>query len=209
LIAIELKRIQSLHLVDRSQVQSLLEELQLTPADFFDNLQARKAGQLLGAGLLISGGAERLSDTHLQLSAGVVEAETGKLRGDGVRVQGAISEVVALTNKIVLTLLDDLGVSTSDAVYRSLRELPTVNALAFIAFSKGLDYEDRNLVAQARFQYGKALKLDPSFNLAKQRLAQLPESRLSISEMEKLVSFADPDRQNKRSVLWSAATASL
>ena len=64
----------------------------------------------------------------------------------------------------------------------------TTNSLAFIAFSKGLDFEDRGLAAQARFQYRKALELDPEFAQARTRLEALPERRLSLQEIENLVS---------------------
>ncbi|NIR49931.1 hypothetical protein GWO43_15595, partial [candidate division KSB1 bacterium] len=149
-------------------------------------VQAQKVGKLLGAGRLISGGAERITNTIIQLNAGVVVSQSGKLMGQGVQMEGSISEVVRLTNNLVVELLDNLEVRTTDAEYRQILEPPTNSSLAFIAFSKGLDYEDRNLHAQARYQYNKAIKLDPAFKMARQKLAHLPGDRLTIWEMEKL-----------------------
>ncbi len=184
LLTIKLAEITPLQTVERLRVQFLLEELHLTPADFFDNIAAEKAGKLLGAKLLISGSAERLNETTIQLNAGVVSAESGALVGTGFQGAANISELAQLTNRLLVGLTRDLDVPWTNPQNATLG---TSHSLAFIAFSKGLDFEDRGLMAQARFQYRKALDLDPDFSLARVRLEALPERRLSVKEIERLV----------------------
>ena len=149
---------------------------------------------MLGAGTLITGGIERIGDTRIRLTAGVVDTKSGQLKGQGVQATGRLSEILELEKSLLVGLLKSLGVRLNSDEAKGLQQFSTKNNLAFIAFSKGLDFEDRNIMRQARYQYEKAVNLDADFKLAKQRLAQLSQKRLTIAEMEKLLpeSYKNP-----------------
>ena len=185
LLSLRLAELTPFQTVERLKVQFLLEELQLTPADFFDRIAAEKAGKLLGATFLISGSAERIDDTTIQFNAGVVSAQSGALVGNGFQGRADLAALPRLAERLLVRLARDLDVPWVDSESTTVG---TTNSLAFIAFSKGLDFEDRGLAAQARFQYRKALELDPEFAQARTRLEALPERRLSLQEIENLVS---------------------
>lgn len=102
LITLDLLKVKNLRLSDRIKIQLLLEELQLSPSDFFDQIRAVDAGRLLGVQHLISGGIERISDTKIRLSGGVVETATGQLRGGGSEVSGNFSEILKLEKQLVM-----------------------------------------------------------------------------------------------------------
>jgi len=180
-------KVQSLKIVKRKKVQHLLDELHLTPSGLLDQIKMRDAGRMLGAGKLITGGIERVDDTKLRLTAGVVDTKSGQLQGQSVQATGRLSEIPDLGKSLLLGLLKNLDVRLNSDEIKALQQFPTKNNLAFIAFSKGLDFEDRNITRQAKYQYGKAVSLDPEFKLARQRLAQLSQKRLTIAEMEKLL----------------------
>lgn len=186
LISHDLRKIQRVQIVNRLKVQFLLEELAMGSNEFFDRIRTPDAGRLLGANYLISGGLERVGQSEIQVNAGVVATKSGRLLGTGTELKGQISQIVDLSKKLVLNLLEDLDIQVMTSERQDILRTHTKSSLAFIAFSKGLDFEDRNLYAQARYQYNKALKEDANFGLAKVRLAELPKSRLSLSEMEKL-----------------------
>ncbi len=188
LITLDLLKVKNLRLSDRIKVQLLLEELQFSPADFFDQIRAADAGRLLGVQHLISGGVERIDDTKIRLSGGVVETATGQLRGSGSEASGSFSDILKLEKQLVMDLIQDLGIRLAPSEASAIQTLPTFNSLAFIAFCKGLDSEDRQLFSEAQSYYQSALNSDPNFTLAKERLSQLPGERLSISELEKLAS---------------------
>jgi len=183
----DLGKVQSLKIVKRKKVQHLLDELHLTPSGFLDQIKMRDAGRMLGAGKLITGGIERVDDTKLRLTAGVVDTKSGQLQGQSVQATGRLSEIPDLGKSLLVGLLKNLGVRLNSDEAKALQQFSTKNNLAFIAFSKGLDFEDRNITRQAKYQYGKAVNLDPEFKLARQRLAQLSQKRLTIAEMEKLL----------------------
>ncbi len=183
----DLEKVQSLKIVKRKKVQHLLDELHLTPSALLDQIKMRDAGRMLGAGKLITGGIERVDDTKLRLTAGVVDTKSGQLQGQSVQATGRLSEIPDLEKSLLVGLLKNLGVRLNSDEAKALQQFSTKNNLAFIAFSKGLDFEDRNIIRQAKYQYGKAVSLDPEFKLARQRLAQLSQKRLTIAEMEKLL----------------------
>ena len=190
----DLGKVQRLKIVKRKKVQLLLDELHLTPSGLLDQLKMRDTGRMLGAGKLITGGIERVDNTRIRLTAGVVDTKTGQLQGESVQAAGRLSEIPELEKILLVGLLKSLGVRLNSDEAKALQQFPTKNNLAFIAFSKGLDFEDRNIIRQAKYQYEKAINLDAEFKLAKQKLAQLSQKRLTIAEMEKLLpqSYKNP-----------------
>ncbi len=190
----DLGKVQRLKIVKRKKVQLLLDELHLTPCGLLDQLKMRDTGRMLGAAKLITGGIERVDNTRIRLTAGVVDTKSGQLQGESVQAAGRLSEIPELEKILLVGLLKSLGVRLNSDEAKALQQFPTKNNLAFIAFSKGLDFEDRNIIRQAKYQYEKAINLDAEFKLAKQRLAQLSQKRLTIAEMEKLLpqSYKNP-----------------
>ena len=190
----DLGKVQRLKIVKRKKVQLLLDELHLTPCSLLDQLKMRDTGRMLGAAKLITGGIERVDNTRIRLTAGVVDTKSGQLQGESVQAAGRLSEIPELEKILLVGLLKSLGVRLNSDEAKALQQFPTKNNLAFIAFSKGLDFEDRNIIRQAKYQYEKAINLDAEFKLAKQRLAQLSQKRLTIAEMEKLLpqSYKNP-----------------
>jgi TolB-like protein/Tfp pilus assembly protein PilF len=201
IMAHDLSKIKNLQVIERLKVQVLMEELRLSSADFFDQIRAPDAGRLLNAHQMISGSVERLDDIKIRLNGGVVETETGRLRGEGVRLSGNISDILGLEKRAMLDFIEDLGLRPTLEEEAAIQPPATNNNLAFIAFCKGLDYEDQQQFGPAQAQYEQALKLDPDFNLAQQKLSQLPGNRLSTTEMEKLTAgYKQPPGRESHSI---------
>ena len=202
----DLSKIKKLQLVERLKVQVLMEDLRLSSADFFDQIRAPDAGRLLNVNQMISGSVERLDETKIRLNGGVVETATGRLRGEGVKLSGSISDILGLEKRAMLDFIEDLGLRPTLEEEAAIQPLATNNNLAFIAFCKGLDYEDQQQFLPGQAQYEQALKLDPDFNLARQKLGELPGPRLSILEMEKLADAAYPDLEGTKEIArWASA----
>jgi tetratricopeptide (TPR) repeat protein len=184
-------KVQSLRLVERIKLQVLLDEMQLSSSEFFDQVQSPKAGRLLGASQLISGGIESLSETSLQISAGAIVTATGELQGDGAQARGSLAEILALEKILFFDLVQDLGMKLTKAEIEAVKPLPTKNILAFIAFCKGLDFEDKNQLAEATAQYERAMQLDPGFAIARQKREQVVVQRLSLATIDKLSDYQE------------------
>ena len=184
-------KVQSLRLVERIKLQVLLEEMQVSSSEFFDQVQSPKAGKLLGAGRLISGGIERLSETSLQINAGAIITATGELQGKGAQATGSLAEILALEKILFFELIRDLGMRLTEAEVEAVKPLPTKNILAFLAFCKGLDFDDKNQLEAAAAQYERAVQLDPAFAIARQKKEQVIVQRLSLSTIDKLAEYQE------------------
>ena len=184
-------KVQSLRLVERIKLQVLLEEMQVSSSEFFDQVQSPKAGKLLGAGRLISGGIGRLSETSLHINAGAIITATGELQGKGAQATGALTEILALEKILFFDLIRDLGMRLTEAEVEAIKPLPTKNILAFLAFCKGLDFEDKNQLEEAAAQYARAIQLDPGFASARQKKEQVDVQRLSLSTIDKLADYQE------------------
>ena len=191
IMATDLSKVKSLRLVERAKLQILLDELKVPASEFIDSSYSLRTGQILGASRLVSGGIERLNETELQMNAGVVVTETGQIQGDGALARGTISELLRMEKILIFDLIDDMGIKLTQAENDAIRPLPTKNALAFISFSRGLDFEDKGLLENARAEYAKAVELDPGFSIARRKLNLISIKRLSISTIEKLASYEE------------------
>jgi len=187
LLVADLENLRSLRVVSRERLQLLLQELQLPPFQFTDHLSVPDAGKFLQASFVVTGGIKRLSETRIAISGGVVETETGKLTGSGFKVRGSISDLIGLEKQILFEIISRLNASSGDKENRMLRQPATSSTLAFIAFAKGLDLEDKGQLTRAREAYMKAVSQDKQFALARLKVQQLAEKRLSDREMETLL----------------------
>ncbi len=129
-----------------------------------------RAGRLLGAGLLVQGTLSGSLSGALRLDAGVTESTTGALKGPGADATGPLDEILRLEKEIVFGLLDGLSIRLSDAERDAIGRLPTKNSEAFLAWSEGLLFEDRDRMDLARGAYSRALALDPGFLPARRSL---------------------------------------
>ncbi len=183
----DLARIQSLKLKERRQVQILIEELETTPTRLYDDFPMTEIGNILAANFLVTGGIERVSDTRISVSAGVVDARTGHLIGSGSRVTAQLSDVLASEKKLTLDIIRNLNLNLSQTQRRIVQIPPTQSNLAFIAFGKALHFADQGKTRDSQEQLRKALSLDPDFKLARLYIGRASTKRLSDSELESIL----------------------
>jgi len=80
-----------------------------------------------------------------------------------------------------------MGIVLSQAEKDDIRIIPTENMLAFMAYCRGLDYEDRGMLRESAEEYKKATGLDPNFRQAERgvdRVEKLSAAELSIPSLE-------------------------
>jgi tetratricopeptide (TPR) repeat protein len=127
---------------------------------------APRLGSLLGARRFVQGSFIPLSDTEIQLSADLYEIERTRETSSVPPVSGALEEILYLENQLVYLILDDLGIEPTAAERELIDQVPTEDFEAFLAFCRGLEYEELGLPGQAASAYGEAVRLDPAFNEA-------------------------------------------
>jgi tetratricopeptide (TPR) repeat protein len=164
MIAVDLANIDELTLVERTRLQELLKEIELSQSEFVDPSTAPRVGQLLGAGRLIGGGYNVLGE---KLRTDVALAEIEKAESAALETQSdVLDNLFRLEKKIVFRLVDQLGVELSAEERKEIERVPTRNLQAFLAYSRGLEAEAQGNYEAAAQAFQQAHQLDPNFSEA-------------------------------------------
>ncbi len=172
----DLALLQQFRLVERLQVGALLDEIHLAETGRADPATAARAGRLLRAGRMVQGLAALPPDDVVRLEASVVRAD-GTVTEPAVAT-GRFRELLRLEKELVVELAAHLGYVLSEAERRRVLENGTQNLAAFLAYSRGLDAEDRGEWSGAAAFYRRAVADDPTFEAARVRYeatAAMPE----------------------------------
>ena len=167
MIITDLSQVSDLKVLERTRIQALIDELNLAESGVIDKSTAPRAGRLLGARRLVNGGLA-LPQDMFRMDALATDVVTDKTdaRAD---VMGEQERFFLMEKELVLDILHDLNVKPSQEELDAIQKLPTESFLAFLAYSRGLDYEDRGMYREAAQECHKAAELDPDFSLAAEK----------------------------------------
>lgn len=159
MITTELAERPRVHVVDRQQIQQLIESRQLALSGRMDESRALELGKLLGAEYIVVGNVAleperaRIDLRLLDVASGTVEKAS--------RQQGSRDDMLDLVTALADDFTDGLDLPArvaADAVE------PPVEAV--LAYSRGLDYERRGQDDRAADMYRRALELFPRHEAA-------------------------------------------
>ncbi|MCI0493551.1 hypothetical protein L0Z72_00980 [candidate division KSB1 bacterium] len=176
----DLSKIQRLQLVERMKIQEILAELKLSQQAVMDKQTAPRLGRLLGAAHVVQGAFLDMANKQVRLDASIaqlIHQETKLTEA----ISGPLSNIMRLEKDLVFKILSTMQISLTERERAEILIIPTENMLAFMAFCRGLDFEDRSAWQQALNEYFLAAQYDPDFSLAKQKRL---ECELNLSEME-------------------------
>ena len=188
MIITDLSKVRRLKVVERIRMQKMIEEMGLGQTGLVDEATAPRMGKLLGASKLIQGSFMDLARETVRMDAGVVQVKQGKTL-QPQKIQGQMAKFFQLEKDLVFGILNRMAVSLTQAERDDIRTIPTENLLAFMAYCRGLDYEDRGMLREAGLEYQKAAELDPNFRLANEgsgRVDQLTTAQMSIPLLEEV-----------------------
>jgi len=164
----DLKNVRSLTLVERLQIEALLEEIRRGGTEAFDQKTRVAASRMLGAGRTVNGSLLRLQEDVVRLSHYVTDTDKG-VPSQEQSTMGAVEQVLRLEKEIAYGVIDQLHVELTEEERAAIGRIPTESFPAFLAFSEGLDLEDQGRYVEARQKYEEALRLDPLFREAEER----------------------------------------
>jgi tetratricopeptide (TPR) repeat protein len=162
----DLALLQRFRLVERMRLGALLDEMNLGQTGRVDPATAARVGHLIRAGRMVQGLANIPADGPVRLEASVVQG-TGEVTSPAA-TQGRLRDLLRLEKDIVVGLADRLGYRLSDAERTAILENGTQNLTAFLAYSRGLEAEDRGDYGQAARYYQAAVQADPGFRQARE-----------------------------------------
>jgi len=166
--------------VERQQLQAILEELKLGHSGVVDQGTAAKVGKLLGADHVVMGGYFEIQG-QFRLDARVVDTERGVVvHGKGYN--GTSAQFLDLEQRLAADLAAWFAPPTESALPRTVPP-PEPRAQggtragdpvqAALAFSEGLIFLDQKEPARAREAFEKAIATDSALDDAKAALARL------------------------------------
>jgi TolB-like protein len=172
----ELSKVTALRLVERADLQKVVEEMKLGQAGMVDAATAQQVGKLVGAQNLLLGGFVALGSGKMRIDVRIVTVETGRTvkAEEKTGKENQLFEMVsALNRKLIRDLADKISAKDEAA----LGELQNVKFSAMLLFSQGVTAEDKGNLSLAREKYRAALKEDDGFAAAKERLAVVEKSK--------------------------------
>jgi TolB-like protein len=166
LVVTDLAKSRQIRVLERERMQAILTEMRLADSSAADPRTALRSGRLLRASRVVQGTiAER--GANLRVDAAVVDVATAGVAGSAGATD-ALNRLFDLEKQVVLSIFTSLGIQLSDQERAAINQRPTQNVQAFLAYSRGLEAEDRGDFNGAREAYGEAAGLDPSFRAAAQ-----------------------------------------
>lgn len=169
MITVDLANIDELTLVERTRLEELLKEIELSQSQYVDPSTAPRVGQLLGAGRLIGGGYNVLGGTDLRTDVALAELEQEISASTLDSRTDALENLFQLEKEIVFGLVEQLGIELSADEREEIERVPTRNLQAFLAYSRGLQASARGNYEAAAQAFQQAHEIDPQFSEAANR----------------------------------------
>ncbi len=167
----DLAKVSRLKLLEREQVQALVDEMALTESGRVDPASGARSGRLLRASSVLQGSVQDVpARSQIRLDAAMVNTTNANVVATG-SASDQLQQLFAMEKQVVAALLQQMGITLSPAEARALSERPTADLQAFLAFSRGLEAEDRGDWKAAADNYTAAVARDPNFRAAKDKQA--------------------------------------
>ena len=156
----------ALTVLERSQIQTLLDEMALTEAGYAEPTTGARAGRLLRAEHVVQGVMTPLGQEDLRLDTDILNILRAASAGT-ISEEDLLNNLFDMEKNLVFrTLRDVLGVELTPAEEQQIRENRAANILAFLAFGRGLRERDRGNYEAALAAFQEAVRLDPNFGPA-------------------------------------------
>ncbi|HSJ10174.1 MAG TPA: CsgG/HfaB family protein [Longimicrobiales bacterium] len=179
LLTTDLAQTDRLTVLERTQLQQLIQELQLGESARVDPATAARSGRLLGAGNLVQGRVEGGSDElAVQTMLVPVPSPAAGLSAP-IEDRADLQRIFELEKNLALALYERMGVQLTAAERQRVTRYATRNVQALLAFGFGLEAQDAGRYGEAYTHFQRALRLDPDFGLAAAKLEE--SSRLGFA----------------------------
>ena len=155
----------ALTVLERTQIQSLLDEMALSEAGYTDAASGNRAGRMLRAEHVVQGALTTLGDEAIRFDADVLNTQSGSAAGD-ITNEETIEGLFDLEKAVVFSVIDILGVELTPAEREAINQNRAENLLAFLAYGSGLQAMDRGDFDAASQLFNQSISLDPGFEPA-------------------------------------------
>ena len=186
LIVTDLARSRQLRVLERERMQAMLDEMRLSEQGRTDPQSAARSGRMLRASRVVQGSLTD-QDNVLRATGAVVDVNTAGV-APGADAALPLNRLFDMEKVFVFDLFNSMGITLSEAERAAINQRPTQNLQAFLAWSRGLEAEDRGDYVGAQDFYNQAVRLDPSFSAASASAQTVADIQLASAQ-----SVADVD----------------
>jgi hypothetical protein len=150
----------ALVVLERAQVQSLLDEMALTEAGYAEAATGARAGRLLRAEHVVQGVLTTLGGDELRTDAAILNVPSTASVGE-LSEMSALQELFDMEKALVIrTIREVLRVELTPAEEQAILDNRMDNVLAFVAYGRGLREMDRGDYAAAAASFRSAQQLE-------------------------------------------------
>ena len=170
----DLSKVKDLQVVERVQLQALVEELGLGASGLVSQNTAPRVGRLLGAQWLLGGDilTTKGEIKKLRLQSNLLDVPAQKTLGEP-SAEGDWAELFRLEKDLLFELINLLRIGVTPQEEAQLRIPCSTNTRALIALFKAVDAGDRENYARAAEFYETAIKEDGKICIANEALEEL------------------------------------
>ncbi|MFZ5518388.1 MAG: CsgG/HfaB family protein [Candidatus Zhuqueibacterota bacterium] len=188
----DLAQVKSLKVIERIELQKLLEELQLGMSGLVDEKTTPRMGKLLKAKIVVNGAFTVNAGQNLTINSEPVDVTEAKVFQVG-EFSGILNDIFSIEKKIVFNILEELNITLSASEKKKIGKFATNNLQAFKAYCNGLDEYDFGNYDTANSYFQQAVDIDPNFLLAADMLSIT--SAMNVIERAHFVQFHFRPRQ--------------
>jgi tetratricopeptide (TPR) repeat protein len=172
----DLRKIDDIRITDRIMVHTMSRLMNPDLIQISDHQDAVALGQHLSSKYTVWGEFTDISENAFHIMATVTDSQQSDNNGK-IDIKGTQGEFYLLEKRMVFGILESIGIHKKDlppATIFSIEKPHTQNFDAFLSYSLGLEYLDKQQFEQARYAFQKAIQLDPNFSLAKKAFQSTP-----------------------------------
>jgi TolB-like protein len=171
MLSTDLAQVKRLTVLERAQLRALSAEIALGQTGLLDTAYGSRIGRLAGAERVVSGS---FGGNTQEITISCILRQTAGNRSDDrtVSAKGSPAGLFKTEKDLVFSIVSAMNIVLTDDERKAVQTIPTENVLAYLAYCKGLDAEDRGDFSTALTQYQTAVAGDANFEKAKTALGR-------------------------------------
>ena len=170
LLTTDLAQSPALTVVERQRMQALLDEIKLQQSGATDEGSGVRAGKMLQAGRIIVGGITQTGD-DIRVDAPIVNVSNAQVVATPSDSR-TLDQLFTLEKNLAFNIFRSLNVTLTTAQRNAVEQRPTKSLAAFLAYSRGLTFQDEGRFDDASRLFDQALRIDPGFSAATSKAQQ-------------------------------------
>ena len=168
----DLAKLDTITVVERTELQALVEELGFGQSGLVDPASAPRVGRLLQSQYLVGGAFSGKAATGITADAQLIDVAPGKTVGSA-DAAGQLPALFAIEKQLLNQIVQALHLNLTASQLQAINAPMSRHTGALMNLFKGIDANDRRQYDAAASYFHLAIRQDPSLTLARTSLQEL------------------------------------